>query len=138
MAGLDRMYDACAFIQEYIEIQIREFLEDPMNEYQDPNWVQAALLFERVVVPCEEYTLNGLVDLANDIVKKADKYKTRVIYQRIPGMYNKKIVETNSLDLDNLSKDIRIIEYDANIESIKKLMEEKERIKSEIENFMKT
>ena len=40
MAGLDMMYDARGFIQDYIEKQIRELLEDPMNEYQDPNWVQ--------------------------------------------------------------------------------------------------
>jgi len=138
MAGLDRMYDACAFIQEYIENQIRELLDDPMNEYQDPNWVQAALLFERAVIPCEENTSDGLYVLANDIVKKAEKYKNRVIYQRIPGMYNEKIVETSSLDMNSLSEDIRIIEYDTNIENIKNWMEEKERFKSEIENFMKT
>jgi len=37
MAGLDRMHDAGGFIQQYIEQKIRELLEDPMNEYQDPN-----------------------------------------------------------------------------------------------------
>ncbi|TKJ23930.1 MAG: hypothetical protein CEE43_01840 [Promethearchaeota archaeon Loki_b32] len=120
MAGLDRMYDACAFIQEYIEIQIRELLEDPMNEYQDPNWVQATLLFERVVIPCEEYIADGLFDLANDIVEKAEKYSRRAIYQRIPGMYNEKIVEADSIDMNNLSDDIRAEEYDTNIEKIKK------------------
>ena len=60
MAGLDRMYDICGFIQQYIEQKIRELLEAPMNEYHDPNWVQVALLFERVVIPCEEYNANGL------------------------------------------------------------------------------
>ena len=39
MAGLDMMYDAQGSIQNYIEQQIRELLEDPINEYQDPNWV---------------------------------------------------------------------------------------------------
>ena len=33
------MYDAQGSIQNYIEQQIRELLEDPINEYQDPNWV---------------------------------------------------------------------------------------------------
>jgi len=80
MAGLDRMYDAQAFIQEHIEKQIRELLEDPMNEYQDPNWVQAALLFERVVVPCEGYMRDLLYNLAEDIVKKAAQQNNRVIY----------------------------------------------------------
>ena len=39
-------YDAQGDIQNYIEQKIRGLLEDPMNEYQDPNWVQAALLIE--------------------------------------------------------------------------------------------
>lgn len=40
--------------------------------------------------------------------------------------------------MNNLSDDIRAVEYDTNIENIKKWMEEKEKFKSEIENFMKT
>lgn len=53
-------------------------------------------------------------------------------------MYNEKIVETDSIDINILSDDFRIVEYDANIEIIKKWMEEKEKFKSEIENFKKT
>lgn len=109
-----------------------------MNEYQDPNWVQAALLFEQVVLPWEEYTSDGLYDLANDIVEIAGQHNNRVIYQRIPRMYNEKIIEAESIDINNLSDDTRIIKYDTNIEKIKKWMEEQERIKAEIENLMKT
>ena len=138
MAGLDRMFDACGFIQQYIERQIRGLLDDPMNEYQDPNWVQAALLFERVVIPCERYSADGLYDLANDIVRKAEQNNNRVIFQRIAGMYNEKILEPNSHNMENLSDDLRIAEYDANIENIKKWLEEQDRINSEIENFKKS
>ena len=131
------MYDACGFIQEYIEQRIRKLLEYPMNKYQDPNWVQAALLFERVVIPCKDYRADVLYNLANDIVKKAEQHNTRVIYQRIPGMYNEKIAGTNSIEMKNLPNDIRAVDYDKNIENIKKWLKEQERIKSEIENFMK-
>ena len=66
MAGLDRMFDACGYIQQYIEQKIRELLEEPMNEYQDPNWVQATLLFEQNVIPCESYIMDDLYDLARE------------------------------------------------------------------------
>ncbi len=137
MAGLDRMYDARGFIQQYIEHQIRELLEDPMNEYQDPNWVQAALLFDQVVTPIEGYTLEELYALANDIVKVAEKNNNRVIYQRIPGIYNEKIIDVNSTDMNRNSQSEyrRIIEYDVNIEKIKKWMRDKNKIASEIENL---
>ncbi len=71
MAGLDSMYDAHADIQGYIEKNIRELLEEDMNELQDPNWVQAATLFEHVFIPCESYMRDYWYDLAEDIVKKA-------------------------------------------------------------------
>lgn len=72
MAGLDRMYDTRGDIQGYIEHKIRELLEEPMNEYQDPNWVQAATLFEQLIVPLDIYIKDGLLNLAYDIVKKAE------------------------------------------------------------------
>ena len=80
MAGLDKMYDARGFIQNYIAQQIRSLLEDPMNDYQNPNWVQAALLFEQVVVPCEGYWMDSLYDLAMDIIKKAEQNNNKAIY----------------------------------------------------------
>ena len=42
MARLDRMYDTRGDTQDFIEQKIRELLEEPMNNYQDPNRVQAA------------------------------------------------------------------------------------------------
>ena len=136
MAGLDMMFDACGFIQQYIEQRIRELLEDPMNELQDPNWVQAALLFERAVVPCEEYRAEELYKLADDIVKKAEEHKSRVVYQPISGMYNEIIIDSDSIDVNNLPDDIRAVDYDKNIENIKKWMEEQDKFNSELEEFM--
>ncbi len=137
MAGLDMMYDAQGFIQQYIEKKVRDLLEDPMNEYQDPNWVQAALLFERTVAPCEEYRADELYDLANDIVKKAGQHNNRVVYQPIAGMYNEKVIEPDSFDMKNLSDDIQTIDYEKNIESIKKWIAGQDKFKVEMENFMK-
>ena len=122
MAGLDRMYDTQGFIQNYIEQKIRELLEDPMNEYQDPNWVQAVLLFEHVVVPCERYTMEHLYKLAQDIVDKAEQHGNKWVYQVIPGMYNEKVIDPNSIDMNNLPDGVKVREYKDKINSIKKWM----------------
>ncbi len=123
MAGLDKMYDAQAFIQEHIEKQIRELLEDPMNELQDPNWVQAALLFEQVVVPCEGHMSDLLYNLAEDIVKKAVQHNNRAIYQVIPGMYNEKVLDEKSIDMNNLPDKTDIRDYEETINNIKNWMD---------------
>ncbi len=117
------MYDARGFIQKYIEELIRGLLEDPMNEYQDPNWVQAALLFEQVVVPCEAYMMDWLYDLAEDILKKAEQNNNRVIYQRIPGMYNEKTLDLSSVDINNLADNAEIRDYEKIVNAIKNWME---------------
>jgi len=122
MAGLDRMYDARKSIQKYIEQQIRGLLGDPMNEYQDPNWVQAAILFEQIVVPCEAYLADWIYDLAEDIVKAAEQHKNRVAYQEISGMYNEKIIDINSIDMDNPPDNTDVREYGNIINKIKNWM----------------
>ena len=75
MAGLDRMYDTRGDIQNYIEQKIRELLEEPMNEYQDPSWVQAATLFEQLIVPLDIYIMDGLLNLAHNIVNITEKVR---------------------------------------------------------------
>lgn len=123
MAGLDRMYDAQADIQGYIEKSIRELLEEDMNELQDPNWVQAATLFGHVVIPCESYIRDYWYDLAKDIVKKAEQHDNRVVYQDIsPRLYNQEVIDSHSVDVNNLPDGANVVEYGNLIEKIKKWM----------------
>ena len=130
MAGLDRMYDTRGDIENYIEQKIRELLEEPMNELQDPNWVQAATLFEQLIVPLDIYIMEGLLNLASDIVKKAEKNNNRVVYQDIsPSLYNQKVIDSTPLDLDNLPEGINIIDYNSIIDKIKKWMEHQKELK---------
>ncbi|KKL91579.1 hypothetical protein LCGC14_1893280 [marine sediment metagenome] len=74
MAGSDMLFDARSDIEGFIAHKIRELLEDPMNEYQDPNWLQAAILFDQTVIPCERYRNNYFLDLAKAVVDKAAQY----------------------------------------------------------------
>ena len=63
-----------------------------MSEHQNPAWAQAAELFDEVVVPCETYFSRELYALGIDLVKEAEKYGCKEVFQRIPEMYNVKQV----------------------------------------------
>jgi len=63
MAGNDRKFDVRGGIANLVALKIKELLETPLNEYQDPAWVQAAELFVEIVVPCEAYSSEALFDL---------------------------------------------------------------------------
>ena len=95
MAGDDHKHNYKWDIANYIEQKIRELLEYDMNEYQDPAWLQAAELFNEIIVPCEIFCSGGLYTLGVDIVKEAEKHGCQVVYQRIPGTYNAKSISGN-------------------------------------------
>ncbi len=129
MAGLDRMYDTRGDIQDFIEQKIRELLEELMNEYQDPNWVQAATLFEQLIVPLDIYIVDDLLKLAQDIVIKAENHNNRVVYKDIsPMLYNQEVTDSTSLDLNNLPEDVNVVEYDDLIEKIKNWIEHQKEL----------
>jgi hypothetical protein len=117
MAGLDYMFDACGFIQRYIKKTIRKLLERETNQYQDPNWVQAAELFRRVVVPCEEFSKEYFIQLAEDIIKIAEQHNYLVVYRGISGMYNKAIVKED--DSVEYLEDLDVMHYESLFQPIK-------------------
>ena len=77
MAGSDHKFDVRGDIANQIALKIRELLETPLNEYQDPAWVQAVELFVEIVAPCEAYSSETLYDLGVDITKEAGKRGNR-------------------------------------------------------------
>ena len=115
MAGADRKFDVRGGIANHIALKIRELLETPLNEYQDPAWVQAAGLFAEVVAPCGAYPSKALYDLGVDIANEAEKRGNRAAYQAIPGMYNRKAVS----DSINSGSNAEEVDYSKTIESIK-------------------
>ena len=136
MAGLDRMYDTRADIEGYIEHKIREILEEDLNELQDPNWVQAAILFKQVVVPCEDYMWEYLYDLAKDIVTKAEKENNRVVYRNIsPRLYNQEVVDSDSIDLNNVPDGVDVMKYDSTINAIKKWMKNFSKVMAQFKHI---
>ena len=115
MAGNDRKCDVRGDIANQIALKIRELLETPLNEYQDPAWVQAAELFVEIVIPCEAYSSEALYDLGVDIANSAEKRGNRAIYQAITGMYNRRVVPSST----NVGIDTEVVDYSKKIESIR-------------------
>ena len=115
MAGDDHKMDTKGGIENFIEQRIRNLFDYDMNEYQDPAWVQAAELFNEVVVPCESYFSERLYTLGIDIVKEAEKHGCRTACQQIPGMYNVKQVSRDEYTKDQVD----IFDYSSTINSIK-------------------
>jgi len=131
MAGLDEMFDVRRDILDYIELKIRKLLDDPLNEFQDPNWVQAATLFEQLIVPLDIYIMDGLFSVAQNIVKKAEKNKKQVIYVSNPEMYNQEILDLQSIENDLFSDGPQIIKYDGIVDNIKKWIKHQKELKKE-------
>ncbi len=115
MAGHDLKVDTRGNIANYIERKVRDLLEYDMNEYQNPAWVQAAELFSEIVVPCDSYYSEGLYTLGIDIVKEAENHGSRVVYRKISGMYNTKVVSGE----DYSDQEFDTFDYSRTISSIK-------------------
>ena len=115
MAGNDHKMDTRGNIANFIERKVRDLLEYEMNEYQNPAWVQTAELFNEIVGPCDNYYSEALYTLGIDIVKEAEKHGCRVAYQRIPGMYNVKLISGDN----NSDKKVDEFDYSKTVISIK-------------------
>ena len=112
MAGLDEMFDARREIEDFTEQRIRKLLEEPLNSFQEPNWVQAATLFEEVVIPCKEAYFNkDMYKLANAIVNKAKENGCEVVYVTNPEVYdlNKEITSSDDFEITSHKSTIRKI-----------------------------
>ena len=118
MAGNDHKMDTQGNIANFIERKVRDLLEYEMNEYQNPAWAQAAELFNEIVVPFASYYSEGLYTLGIDIVKEAENHGCQVAYQRIPGMYNVKLISEN----DDSNEKIDDFDYSKTVNSINLLI----------------
>lgn len=56
-------------------------------------------------------------------MKKAGQQNNRVIYQGILGMYNEKVIDGKSIDMNKLPDKTEIRDYEGSIENIKNWME---------------
>ncbi len=82
MAGDDMMCDSLGMIVNSIIHEIQKHLSFIPNEYNWPNWVQASLIFDIAVVPCDHgtYYNEELYDLAKILVKECKEHNYKAEY----------------------------------------------------------
>lgn len=79
-----------------------------------------------------------LYDLAKDIVTKAEKESNRVVYRNIsPRLYNQEVVDSNSIDLNNVPDGVDVMEYDSTINTIKNWMKNFSEMRAQFDSLIK-
>ncbi len=78
MADFDKLSDIKGTIINYIEERGRELFYGGGTEYDYSLWIQAALLFEQIIIPCDYYVPDTLLEFAQDVIKKAKSHECKV------------------------------------------------------------
>ncbi len=81
MADNDHLSDAMGHIINFITDQVRDLFYRKTTEWNWSGWIQAALLLERAVIPCEYYfQLEDLYELAEKILKISSEHDDKIDY----------------------------------------------------------
>ncbi|NGX32192.1 MAG: hypothetical protein K1060chlam4_00233 [Candidatus Anoxychlamydiales bacterium] len=78
MADFDKLSDTKGIIINYIEERGRELFYGGGTEYDFSLWIQAALLFEQIIIPCDYYIPETLLEFAQDVINEAKSHECKV------------------------------------------------------------
>ena len=78
MADFDKLSDIKGTIINYIEERGRELFYGGGTEYDFSLWIQAALLFEQIIIPCDYYIPETLLEFAQDVINEAKSHECKV------------------------------------------------------------
>lgn len=120
MTGDDFLISAEINIVDFIEKEIRQLLNRPTNQFQNPNWDQAMRLFISVVVTCDDTftSYERLHQLGGDILQKA-QVNNNVVHYLERDEKHRDIFGRTPYDYE-ISHNARI---ELNIQKIKKWLE---------------
>jgi hypothetical protein len=68
MADFDKLSDTKGEIINFIEEKARKLLYQEVTEFDFSTWVQTALLFEHVIIPCRYYFPETVYELAQEVI----------------------------------------------------------------------
>ena len=85
MADDDALSDAKGDIASYITRRISELFNREFNRYNWPAWMQAALLFDEFVIPCDYTPSSQLYNLAGSIVDESLKNDNKIQFFQYSG-----------------------------------------------------
>ncbi len=78
MADFDKLSDTKGIIINFIEERVRELFYRSGTEYDFSPWIQAALLFEHAIIPCDYYVPETLLEFAQDVNNEAKFHECKV------------------------------------------------------------
>ena len=117
MADFDKLSDIKGGIINYIEEQARALLYQEVTPYDFSAWVQVALLFEHVIIPCQYYFPESLYELAKEVINIAKTKGYKV--ERYQVQDGKKV-------------NIRFFDYKDTINKIEQWLKEEEKFNESI------
>jgi len=124
MAGFDKLSNAKGIIINFIEERVRELFYGGGTEYDFSPWIQAALLFEQVIIPCDYYVPETLLEFAQDVINEAKSHECKVERYQVNGDGNKVNAE--------------VWDYDKTISKITEWLNEEKSFKEEIKSKNKS
>jgi len=78
MADFDKLSDRKGTIINFIEEQVRELFYGGGTEYDFSLWIQAALLFEHLIIPAKYYVPESLLEFAQIVIDEAKSHECNV------------------------------------------------------------
>ncbi len=123
MADFDKLSDTKGIIINFIEERVRELFYGGGTEYDFSPWIQAALLFEQVIIPCDYYVPETLLEFAQDVISEAKSHECRV--ERYQVKDGKKV-------------NAEVWDYGETISKITEWLNEEKSFKEEIKSKMKS
>ncbi len=78
MADFDKLSDRKGTIINFIEEQARELFYGGGTEYDFSLWIQAALLFEHLIIPAKYYVPESLLEFAQIVIEEAKSHECKV------------------------------------------------------------
>ena len=121
MADFDKLSDTKGRIINYIEERVRELFNGRTTEYDFSLWVQAALLFEHVIIPCNYYVPETLLEFAQDVINEAKPHECKI--ERYQVKEGKKV-------------NIQVFDYGETISKIIEWVNEEKKIKEEMKSIL--
>ena len=124
MADFDKLSDTKGTIINFIEERGRELFYGGGTEYDFSPWIQAALLFEQVIIPCDYYVPETLLEFAQDVINEAKSHECKV--------------ERYQVNDDGRKVNAKVWDYNETISKITEWFIEEKSFREEIKSKMKS
>ncbi len=103
---------------------MRELFYGGGTEYDFSPWIQAALLLEQVIIPCDYYVPETLLEFAQDVINEAKSQECKV--------------ERYQVNNDGKKVNAEVFDYSETISKIIEWLNEEKIFKEELKSKMKS